>query len=124
VALQKNHFFFSEEKDRVFFTFEILLVVQRGRAALGVIFFPPLIGDKAANGQGREGQVKNARVQSLCRLFTQLLGSARADGTLRIGRGKCQKADQKNKKEKNTLMPGDLHPAKVGHPILKPAGPA
>ena len=60
----------------------------------------PAIAQKPNNAQGCGSQVKNAKVEALCRLFAQLLCGAGTDGTLCFGRkaehgnGECQEEQE------------------------------
>lgn len=60
-----------------------------------LVVLPHAVGDKAHDGQGGGGEVKNAGIQSAGGLFAQLLGGAGANGALRhqVG-GKDRKHNQ------------------------------
>jgi hypothetical protein len=59
-----------------------------------MIAFPPAIANVTHNDQGCKAKVDNARIQSLSRLFTQLLRCFGTDATLR--RNICWKHEKQH----------------------------
>jgi hypothetical protein len=60
-------------------------------ALCALVVFPPLVAEYANEGQGHEGEVKNAGIEGFCGFFAQLLGRFGTDGTLGRSRNCCRK---------------------------------